>query len=117
MTHSANGKDGAPCALCGRELKLTWHHLIPKKLHKRPAFRRKFALDYMRSERIAICRPCHDAVHRFHTELELGQTLNTLERLRADPAVARHVDWARKQRVARTGQQPVGGPGLPVGSR
>ena len=89
----------APCALCGRTAPLTFHHLIPKKVHRR----RRFARSYSKAELaqgIDVCRLCHRAIHRFHDEMTLARELNTLAALRQDEQLARHAAWAAKQRVA-----------------
>ncbi len=82
------------CALCGRDRPLTFHHLIPRALHKKKRFQRRFTRDELASG-VELCRDCHDAVHRFMTEKELGERYYTLERLRAQPELARFVAWVR----------------------
>ena len=87
------------CELCGRRCLLTFHHLIPRKMRRRPFFKKSF--DKARLESGAfLCRLCHQGLHRLHDEMTLGRELNTLARLRADPAVARHIAWVRRQKVA-----------------
>ena len=90
------------CQLCARPMPLTFHHLIPRKVHGKPWFRRHFSREEMRGRGLWLCRPCHRAVHRFHDEQALGRQLNTLEALREDPAIARHVAWIAKRRVQKT---------------
>ena len=85
------------CALCGRETALTFHHLIPRKMHRRARFRKRHDRDELQRG-IDVCVRCHKGLHRLHDEMTLGQELNTLEALAADPAVARHVEWVRKQK-------------------
>ena len=85
------------CALCERVLPLTFHHLIPKKVARRPRFQKRYDRDTLAAG-IYLCRLCHRAVHRFFDELTLGERLNTLEALREDPSLARHRAWAQKQR-------------------
>ena len=89
-----------PCALCGRACPLTFHHLIPRKMHRRPRFRKRHDRATLDAG-VWLCRPCHSGIHRLHDEMTLAQSLCTLEALRADPAVARHVAWVRRQRVPR----------------
>jgi len=86
-----------PCALCGRAIALTFHHLIPRKMHRRTRFRRTHDRDALQRG-IDVCSRCHQGLHRLHDEMTLGRDLNTLEALNADPAVARHVAWVRKQK-------------------
>jgi len=89
--------DAAGCALCGRALPLTFHHLIPRMMHRRPYFQRRFSAEQLDSG-IDVCRPCHDAVHRFFDEQTLGRELNTLQALLAREEIQRHVRWAARQR-------------------
>jgi hypothetical protein len=49
-------------------------------------------------ETVGLCRQCHNAIHKFFGEKELGKRLNTLDKLREEPAIARFVMWVRKQR-------------------
>lgn len=87
-----------PCALCERIAPLTFHHLIPKKVHRRPRFARSYSkADLARG--IDVCRLCHKAIHRFHDEMTLARELNTLEALRQDEQLARHAAWAARQRL------------------
>ncbi|MEM7203220.1 MAG: hypothetical protein AAF628_23360 [Planctomycetota bacterium] len=86
-----------PCTLCGRERLLTFHHLIPRKLHRRNAYRRAYTKEQLQ-EGIDLCRLCHGALHRLYDEVTLAKRLSTLPALRADEAVQRHVKWARKQK-------------------
>ena len=87
-----------PCALCGRQAPLTFHHLIPRKMHRRPRFRRRYDRQTLAAG-IELCRLCHRGVHRLYDEMTLAERLNTLERLQADEAVARHVAWVQRQRI------------------
>jgi len=87
-----------PCELCSRQSHLTFHHLIPKKLHRRPAFRRKYSREVLNSG-VALCRPCHSALHRFYDLMYLGKQLNTLEKLREDPKLVKHIEWMGRQRI------------------
>jgi len=86
------------CPLCGRTLHLTFHHLIPKKMHRRTYFKKHF--DKVRlAEGIDICRKCHDGIHKTYTEMELAKSFNTLESLQNDETLATHFQWVGKQRV------------------
>ena len=42
-TQSSRRQVERNCPLCGRYLPLTFHHLIPKKMHRRNAFRRRYS--------------------------------------------------------------------------
>jgi len=85
------------CPLCERTRKLTFHHLIPRAMHRRKWCQRRFTADE-RSTGVYLCRDCHSAVHRFISEQELARNYNTLDGLRAHPQLDRFVGWAKKQR-------------------
>jgi len=85
------------CALCERTIALTFHHLIPRKLHKRKRFAKSYTRDELNAG-IMICQRCHKGLHKLYSETELGGQLNTVESLRSDPAIARHVTWVAKQK-------------------
>lgn len=89
------------CQLCGRDVPLTFHHLIPRKNHRKRFFQRRFDREEMRTRGVWLCRDCHRAIHRLYDERTLGQHLNTLEALRAEPAMQRHVAWVSRQRRRR----------------
>ena len=85
------------CALCRRETTLTFHHLIPRKMHRRARFRKRYTREEL-GRGVDLCPRCHKGLHRLHDEMTLGSELNTVDALRADPAVARHVAWVAKQK-------------------
>ena len=87
----------SPCPLCERRAALTFHHLIPRKLHRR----QHFLKHYTREERNAgamICRQCHDGIHKLFDEMTLGKRLNTLAALREEPSLMRHFQWVARQK-------------------
>jgi len=92
------GRGGhGPCALCARVTALTFHHLIPKKMHRRTRFRKRYTREEL-NRGIDVCGRCHRGLHRLHDEMTLARELDTLAALRHDPAVARHVAWVAKQK-------------------
>ena len=85
------------CPLCGFRIKLTLHHLIPRKVHRR----KRFAKQYSREELnrgIYICRQCHNGVHDRYDEMTLARHFASLEALRADEDLQRHFAWVAKQK-------------------
>lgn len=86
------------CELCESAPAETKHHLIPRMLHGKKRFVSRFGRAEMRSRQAAVCRLCHSNLHRLYDEKELGARLNTVEAIKADPKVARFLQWARKQR-------------------
>jgi len=85
------------CELCNRNTALTFHHLIPKKMHRRPRFRKAHSKEVLNSG-INICRRCHSGLHRLYDEQKLAQQFNSLEQLLADDAIVRHCSWVAKQK-------------------
>ena len=86
------------CALCHRHMPLTFHHLIPKKTHKKVLRKKLFTKTEVNSRGVMICRQCHSACHRLIPHEKMALEYNTLEKLREHEGVARFVDWASKQR-------------------
>ena len=86
------------CPLCQRYARLTFHHLIPKKMHRRTFFRKNFKKIQLHSG-IFICRQCHNGVHRFYTEMELAKQFRTLEKLQHDDKLSRYFAWVSKQAI------------------
>ncbi len=68
------------------------HHLFPKTLHSTKWFKKNFTKEQL-DETITLCRDCHDAIHKFLTEKELGRSYNTKVKLMANEKVAGFVKW------------------------
>ncbi|MGY6632118.1 MAG: hypothetical protein ACXIUL_14060 [Wenzhouxiangella sp.] len=88
------------CVLCQRQVALTFHHLVPRKVHRRARFKKHLS-EEQRQAGIMICHLCHRGLHKLYDEMTLATRLNTLEKLQADEAVQRHVDWVAKQKERR----------------
>ena len=86
------------CELCGREKPLTFHHLIPRKTHRKRAIRARHSRAELITRGIWLCRLCHRQIHRFYDERELADRLNTKDALESEPQMARFLEWARKQK-------------------
>ena len=86
------------CRLCERPSHLTFHHLVPKQMHGKRPVRQRYSEQALRHHGIWICRQCHDFVHATFDPRTLATQLDSLEALRLEPAVIRHVAWASKQR-------------------
>lgn len=87
------------CVLCKRETNLTFHHLIPRKLHKRKRFVKHYSREEL-NEGILVCTRCHKGLHKLYSEMELGTQLNTLSALASDAQIRKHVSWVAKQKVS-----------------
>ncbi len=86
------------CVLCERERSLTFHHLIPKKTHKRSYARKAFTKEEMYTRGIYLCRDCHRMVHRHIDHRSLALQYNTLEALQEHPELIKFIAWVKKQR-------------------
>ena len=85
------------CPCCSRILLLTFHHLIPKKVHRRQRFSNSFDRNAL-SLGIYICRDCHQHIHRTYDEMQLASNYRTPEALINDPVMRPHFQWLARQR-------------------
>jgi len=91
------------CPFCQRTLSLTFHHLIPKKMHRRPRFKKRYCREQLH-QGILICQDCHRGIHKTYSELELATHYHTPELLLESPPLIRHFAWVAKQKSAPRGQ-------------
>lgn len=85
--------------MCGRDQPLTEHHLIPKAVHTKKRYIKRFGKEEMRSRKLLVCKLCHDGIHDIiEDEKELANDFNTKELLLEDERITKHVDWVRKQK-------------------
>ena len=81
------------CELCARIKELTFHHLIPVTLHSNKWFEKNFDKKDMRSRGLMLCRECHDAIHKFIEEKDMGRNYNTKALLMEHEKVNNFVKW------------------------
>ena len=93
-------------ALCARSHPLTFHHSIPRALHKKRWVKRRFTPED-RLDGIWLCRDCHDAVHRFISHRELAESFRSLSALQGHPEVRKFVAWIAKQGGRRRTARPA----------
>ena len=86
------------CPLCGRWLDLTFHHLIPKKLHRRTRFKKNYSKAEL-NQGVWVCRLCHNGIHDRYDEMALAKRFSTFESIQTDPQIQRHAEWVAKQKV------------------
>ena len=92
------------CVGCGQSRRLTFHHLIPKKLHRRPHYKRHYSKAEL-NQGVMMCRPCHAGVHRLFDEMTLAKSLNTAATLLNDPRLQKHFAWVAKLRIKAEGRR------------
>ena len=88
----------AGCQLCRRHTFLTAHHLIPRKLHRRNWFRKHYTRVELQQV-VKLCHDCHRGLHKLYDEMTLAKSYNSLEKMRADDAVMKHVQWVGRRRI------------------
>ena len=105
----SEGSCATLCELCGRDERLTFHHLVPRTVHSNKWFRKNFTRAEMAAG-IDLCRDCHAAVHKFiPDQKELGRYYNSRAKLLEHPQVARFVGWIAKRRPgSRVRTRPPG---------
>lgn len=87
------------CELCDRHQPLTKHHLIPRAVHTKSRFIKKYGKEEMRRRGIEVCQLCHSGIHDIvPSEKELAESFNTKEALLAHPGIVKHVEWVRRQK-------------------
>ena len=86
------------CPLCDRDANLTFHHLIPRKMHRRKFFQKNYSRQQLASG-IYICRQCHSGIHTLFDEMTLAKQFNSLENLLHDRALRKHCRWVARQRT------------------
>jgi hypothetical protein len=86
------------CEFCQRHLKLTFHHLVPKKMHKDKRVLKMFPDVDLIHFGIWICTACHKHLHKSFGHEDLAFYLNEKEKLLRNDKVKRFTNWASKQR-------------------
>ena len=51
------------CELCGRDKRLTKHHLIPRGVHRKKRFVNRFGKKEMHRRSLMLCKECHSGIH------------------------------------------------------
>ncbi len=92
-------KQETQCGLCCRIATLTFHHLIPLAVHRKKRYLNRFGKEEMQRRGLMLCNLCHNAIHEFFPdEKVLADHFHTKELLVADARMAKHIEWARKQK-------------------
>ena len=97
QTNARFRKPGS-CLLCARETLLTFHHLIPRKMHRRVWFQKHYSRDQLASG-IFICTLCHKGIHKTYDEMTLGKHFASPAQLLQDETLQRHFAWVARQKV------------------
>lgn len=86
------------CELCNREKELSFHHLIPKTLHSKNYFKKKYKRQFMVSHGLYLCHECHRNIHIFFSEKELGKYYFTKNKLLETDKIKNFLNWVKKQK-------------------
>ena len=63
------------CPCCSRTVPLTFHHLVPKKVHRRNRYKKLYSKNDL-NRGVYLCRRCHKGIHRTFDELTLAEKVN-----------------------------------------
>ena len=103
--------DYSTCDMCDRHMKLTFHHLIPKELHRKYIKKNRLPGNLTAAEPglkmapflgnfgVYVCRPCHSAIHRCEPNRALAEEYNTLDRLLAHAKIGAWATFNSKQKI------------------
>ena len=83
------------CYFCKREMKLSRHHLYPQMHYK--YIKKGFTKEFLNSNTLSICRPCHSAVHRAEPNEKLASDYNTAESLMKHPKIINFVNYIKNR--------------------
>ncbi|HRU38961.1 MAG TPA: hypothetical protein P5511_03715 [Candidatus Goldiibacteriota bacterium] len=93
------------CPVCGREIELVEHHLVPKAVQEENWFKNNYTSAQF-EQKIMVCVDCHNAIHKFHDPRQLGRELNSLEKILSDEKIAKFAKFAAKQKGSISGRAP-----------
>ncbi len=86
------------CETCGRSIELSFHHLVPKKVHSKPAIQKLHAEKALDHYGIWVCKDCHKKIHRLYEHKTLGEEYYSLKRLKSSAEFRKFIAWVRKQK-------------------
>eukprot|EP00439_Symbiodinium_sp_Y106_P024258 s2210_g2.t4 len=111
LTDVADEGDGiageGECEMCERDLKLTFHHLIPKDKHPTYLGKRlpngvegEPSRSFLNSYGLMICRQCHNTVHSIASNEVLAIQYNSLQKLLTHPVIQRWIEFAKRRKAS-----------------
>lgn len=84
------------CQLCEADPIHSFHHFIPRTVHRNKWFKKRFTKVEMRTSGLELCKQYHEMLHELISEKELGRQFNTRDKLVAHPEVAKYLAWKRR---------------------
>ena len=99
----ARKKKKDKCELCGRQdTDQTFHHLVPKKLHRKTKVVKSFVNIDLNTHGIMVCSPCHKMIHKKIDHYELATQYYTLEKLKSHEGIAKFISFQQKSHKTKT---------------
>tara|TARA_B100000809_G_C14722472_1_gene381914 strand:+ start:43 stop:354 length:312 start_codon:yes stop_codon:yes gene_type:complete len=90
-------KNKDKCELCGRaDTTQTFHHLVPKKLHKKNVIVDLFPDVDLNAYGIMVCSPCHKMIHKKINHLDLATEYYSLEKLKTHLELSKFIAFQQK---------------------
>lgn len=86
------------CETCGRSVVLSFHHLIPKKVHNKSSIKRIHLDINFDHYGIWVCRDCHKKIHKLYDHRTLGEEYYNLKLLNSSVEFRKFLSWVRKQK-------------------
>ena len=73
---------------------LTFHHLIPIKVHRSAYFRKNNSREDL-EQGVDLCRLCYRGIHRLYEQMTLAREFSSLDAPQANPLIQQHVERVR----------------------
>lgn len=87
------------CTLCKREIgELTFHHLIPRKMHDKKYIKKMHPQLDFKSHGIYVCKPCHQSIHLYISHRELASYYYSVDKLLQHKVLQKFISFNSKQR-------------------
>ena len=87
------------CELCQRaNMKLTFHHLIPRKMHSKKYVQKVHPNIELNRHGISLCIPCHKQLHKLFTHRELALEYYSADRIIASERMKAAIKFNAKQK-------------------
>ncbi|WP_447530045.1 hypothetical protein [Vreelandella sp. TE19] len=95
------------CELCRRPAALTKHHLIPRTLHNKARYKKRYSRKVRLTAIAWLCHPCHKHIHGLYSERELADRFPSVQALAEDPDTRAFVAWLATKPAGFKPKSPV----------
>ena len=87
------------CELCERtNMKLTFHHLIPRKMHDKKYIQKLHPTIEFNRYGIYLCIPCHNQLHTLFSHKDLAIEFYSIERIKTSEKMKAAIKFNAKQK-------------------